>query len=132
MYSWIKCRLLERAVNGKIFPKWPPLKKSFSFELSDLKNKLSQEAVEYIPRIGDEPFFVRVKRRGYKGRIHSLELEREISSFLVEGLERAGITPHVSFARAEKMLLIDIFPNRCGLGLITREMCQKYNFVKKK
>lgn len=41
-----------------------------------------------------------------------------------------GKTPRVSFSDADKILHIEIFPNRCGLGLITREMAEKSDLVR--
>lgn len=74
----------------------------------------------------------RVKRRGHKGELSSLEIEKEMSAFIINALENAGKQAQVNFEDPDKFIIVETIGNRAGVGLITREMRERYPLIRVK
>ena len=109
-----------------------PLRMVFPFILENLMPRLKEEALALGPEIGDAPFYARMKRRGHKGELSSLEVEQALDEFLKEELTARGQRCHIDFNQAEVILVVETIHNQCGLGLVTREMKERYPFIKVK
>jgi tRNA(Ser,Leu) C12 N-acetylase TAN1 len=109
-----------------------PLEQTFHFSLADFMEKLKGTFSHYVKRIENKKFYVRVKRRGHKGEISSQEIEKEISGFVLENLEKAGKQAYVSFTDADLIIVVETIGNWAGVTSITREMKEKYSFIKVK
>jgi tRNA(Ser,Leu) C12 N-acetylase TAN1 len=109
-----------------------PLERNFQFDVADFRDKVKEAVSPYIDQLENSRFFVRVVRRGHKGEISGMEAEKELDRFILESLENRGKRATVSIEEFEKMVLIETVENRAGIGLITKEMKEKYLFVKVK
>jgi tRNA(Ser,Leu) C12 N-acetylase TAN1 len=109
-----------------------PIRKVFSFTLTDLVALLKEEALALGPEIGDRAFYVRMQRRGFKGLLSSQEVEQALDQFLKEELSARGQKCHIDFAAAAIIVVVETIHNQCGLGLVTREMKERYPFIKVK
>ncbi len=109
-----------------------PIERTFQFELSDFKDTLREAISPYVELIENSRFYVRVERRGHKGEISSLEVEQEMDAFVLEALKNTGKLAQVSFKYPEKIIIVETIENRAGVGLVTREMKEKYPFIKVK
>ena len=109
-----------------------PLDHTFYFTLADFMDQMKETFSHYVERIENNKFYVRVKRRGHKGKISSQEIEKEISEFLLETLEKRGKQAHVSFADPDLIIVVETIANWAGVTSITREMKEKYPFIKVK
>ena len=107
-----------------------PLEKTFHFNLSDFKDILKEILSSYVDRIENKKFYLRVKRRGHKGEISSLEVEKEVADFIMGSLEKAGKKAHVSFNDPDCILIVETIRNWAGVGFITKEMKEKYSLIK--
>ncbi len=94
-----------------------PLERSFEFSS---KEELFDKIIKYIPK-ELENFRVSVERRGWKGEINKQELERFVGS---------KIKGNVKLVNPENELVIEILDNLCGVFLITKEIREKYYFIK--
>jgi tRNA(Ser,Leu) C12 N-acetylase TAN1 len=110
-----------------------PIEKTFPFELSDFKEKLKDAIIAYAEQLENNcRFYVRVKRRGHKGELSSMEIEKEISAFLLDALEKDGKQAQVRFEDPDKFIIVETIGNRTGIGLITRAMRERYPFIRVK
>ena len=109
-----------------------PLERPFSFSLPDFMDKLKEAILPYVEKVEGKKFYVRVKRRGHKGEMSSLEIERKISSFMFEKLEKAAKQAHVSFSDPDVMIIVETIANRAAVALITREMRKKCPLIRVK
>lgn len=107
-----------------------PLERTFSFSLLDFMDKLKEAVLPYVEKVEGKKFYVRAKRRGHKGEMSSLEIEKEISSFIFGELEKAGKQAQVSFSDPDVVIIVETIANRAGVALITREMGEKYPLIK--
>jgi tRNA(Ser,Leu) C12 N-acetylase TAN1 len=98
--------------------------------LEDAEKRIERYIDEIEP---GETVGFRVERRGMKEEISAQKVEREVSIYFYELLEKVhGRKPKLNLTRPEKLILIFILGNRCGLGFITREMREKYSIIKVK
>lgn len=109
-----------------------PIERTFQFEISDFRDKLREAILPYVKLVENSRFYVRVERRGHKGEISSLEEEQEMDSFILEALKNTGKLAQVSFKDPDKIIIVETIENRAGIGLVTREMKEKYPFIKVK
>jgi adenylyl- and sulfurtransferase ThiI len=109
-----------------------PIQALFPFTLEDLLERLKLEALAFLPAIGEKPFYVRVKRRGHKGEISSQEVEQALDRFLLDELATQGREGRIDFNQPDCILLVELLHNQGGLTLITREMKERYPFIKVK
>jgi len=109
-----------------------PVRRVFPFTLENLLERLKEEVCPLAGEIGDQTFYVRMKRRGHKGELSSLEVEQALDHFLKEELTSRGHAPHIDFAQPEVIVVVETIHNQCGLNLITRTMKEQYPFIKVK
>ena len=93
-------------------------------------DKLKETVLPYVEKVEGKKFYVRVKRRGHKGEMSSLEIEKEISSFIFEKIEKAGKQAQVSFTDPDVVIVVETIANRAGIAFITREMKEKYPLIR--
>jgi hypothetical protein len=55
-----------------------------------------------------------------------------VDHFLREQLESRGQRCRIDFAAPEVIVVVETIHNQCGLGLVTREMKERYPFIKVK
>ncbi|MCX8116978.1 MAG: THUMP domain-containing protein [Desulfobacterota bacterium] len=109
-----------------------PLERTFYFELPQFMDRLKEVLLPYVERIGEQRFYVRVRRRGHKGDFSSQEVEKGIAEFLIENLEKFGKEAHVSFRDPEMIVVIETIANWAGVSLITKAMKEAFPFVRVK
>ncbi len=108
------------------------VRSAFPFTRENLVLRLQEEVLPLLEEIGGRAFYVRMKRRGHKGELSSLEVEQALDQFLKEELAARGFSPRIDFEQPEVIVLVETVHNQCGLGLITREMKERYPFIKVK
>ena len=110
-----------------------PIEKTFQFAVSDFREKLKEALAPYVEELENEcRFYIRVKRRGHKGKLSSLEIEKEMSTFIVDALDKAGKKVQITFEDPDTFIIVETAGNRAGVGLITRAMRERYPFIRVK
>jgi len=107
-----------------------PAEKIFEFQPDDLVDKLKNELLPLVERIGGRKFYVRMERRGLKGEIHPSVIEKEIGEFLWKELHQRGFTPAVDFRDPDVIVIIETVGELAGIALLDREMRATYPFLK--
>ena len=75
-------------------------------------------------------FFVRIHRRGFKGKLSSPEEERFLDDALLDALAAAGTPGKIAFDDPDAVIVIETVDNRAGIALFTREEMARYLFVR--
>ena len=107
-----------------------PVEKIFEFQLDDLVDKLKDELLPLVERLGGRKFYVRMERRGFKGQVHPSAVEKEIGEFLWKELHGRGFTPVVDFRDPDVIVIIETVGELAGIALLDREMRATYPFLK--
>jgi hypothetical protein len=69
-------------------------------------------------------------RRGFKGRLSSLEEERMLDEFLLKLTKEGSNLGHVTFEGPDVIIAVETVAHRAGLSLWTREDLHRYPFVR--
>jgi tRNA(Ser,Leu) C12 N-acetylase TAN1 len=108
-----------------------PIDDAFLVSPESLIDKLKQRVDRYLDEVEPgETFEFRVERRGLEGGISSQKVERDVSGYFFELVEKVyGRKPKVNVKMPDKLIVIEILGDRCGIGFITREMLEKYSVI---
>ena len=79
--------------------------------------------------LAGKKFHVRIKRRGFKKRISSLEEESLLNTLLLETLEKKGTPGIINFSNPDAVVVIETVGQQAGVSLFTREDLARYPFL---
>jgi tRNA(Ser,Leu) C12 N-acetylase TAN1 len=107
-----------------------PIEATTLIDADTAVDRLATAAEPFLDRLAGGSVFVRIERRGLKGRLHSPTVEREVGDRVWQALVARGHTPRVDFADPDAVLLIETVGDRAGLTVIGRALRAEYPFVK--
>lgn len=107
-----------------------PLARVFTFEVDDFLAKLCEALRPWIAQLAESRFHVRLERRGLKGQIISPDIEQALDAHILDELIDLGHKASIDFDNPDAVVAIETIGDRCGVGLITRELNERYQFVR--
>lgn len=108
-----------------------PLDRVFVFHLEEFTEKAKAAVLPYADELAGKRYYVRLERRGLKGQIVSPEVERELDAFIEQALATGGREPaRIDFEHPDAVVVVETIGDRCGVGLLTRELLDRYDFVR--
>jgi len=107
-----------------------PVETTVRFDASSAVDVLAGAVAPLIDRLAGGSFFVRLERRGLKGRVHTPTVERELGDRVWRALEARGHAPRVDFHDPDAVLVVETVGDEAGVGIIPRALRQEYPFVK--
>ncbi len=108
-----------------------PVTRIFVFNSAEEFESKTKELVPgWATQLAGKSFYVRVLRRGFKGRLSSLEEERSLDTLLLEALDRNGTPGRITFENPDAVIAIETIGTWAGLSLWTREDLEKYPFIR--
>jgi tRNA(Ser,Leu) C12 N-acetylase TAN1 len=107
-----------------------PVTHTFDFQtVEEFEVHARQVVLSWVPHLAGKRFHVRMHRRGFKGRLSSIDEEKFLDILLLEALESAGTPGRISFEDPDVIIAVETVGNRAGLSLWTREDLQRYPFL---
>src|SRR6185369_3282077 len=104
-----------------------PIVLSFDFQTpGEFEGKARQAVTAWLPTLGRKSFHLRMHRRGFKGKLSSMDEEKFLDTYLLEALEMAGTPGRISFDDPDAVLALETVGTRAGLALWTREELNRY------
>lgn len=104
-----------------------PVMLTFSFQsAAEFEDKARQAVTAWIPSLEGKSFYLRMHRRGFKGKLSSLEEERFLDTYLLEALETAGRPGAIRFENPDAVIVLETVGPRAGLSWWSREELQRY------
>ena len=107
-----------------------PVEATVRFEAPTAVDTLAAAAEPFVDRLAGGSFFVRLERRGLKGRLHTPTVERELGDRVWRALEAKGHTPRVAFKDPDAVLVVETIGDEAGLAVVTRALRAQHPFVK--
>jgi tRNA(Ser,Leu) C12 N-acetylase TAN1 len=107
-----------------------PIDHTLRFTLETALDDLVAVAGPLVDRLDGDAFFVRVERRGLKGRLHTPTLERDLADRVWRMLEERGRTPRVDFRDPDGVLVVETLGDQAGMVLLPRALRARYPFVR--
>jgi len=107
-----------------------PVEATVRFDPNDPVGSLAGAIEPFVGRLAGGSFFVRLERRGLKGRLHSPSVERELGERVWRTLEARGHAPRVDFRDPDAVLVIETLGDEAGITVLSRSLRRHYPFVK--
>lgn len=107
-----------------------PIDRTLRFTLDTARDDFAAAAEPLVDALVGDAFFVRVERRGFKGRLHTPTLERDLADRVWRMLEARGRTPRVDFGDPDGVLVVETLGDQAGIALLPRTLRTKYGFVR--
>jgi tRNA(Ser,Leu) C12 N-acetylase TAN1 len=107
-----------------------PLTWVFNFESPhDFEEHAKQAVFSWRPEVAGRSFHVRMHRRGFKGRLSSMQEEQFLDYAVMQAMRDAGSKTEVSFDDPDLIIAVETVDQRGGISIWTREELRKYPFL---
>lgn len=104
-----------------------PLASTFEFQRADeLDEAAIAAATELAPALSGKSFHVRFHRRGFKGRVRSVDEEHRLNEAIVRVTSERGDPARVTFDSPDAIVVVETVDNRGGMSVWTREQLQRW------
>lgn len=104
-----------------------PVTRAFIYQSPQEFETKAREAVDgWLPALAGKGFHVRMHRRGFKGRLSSMDEEHFLDGYLLEALERSGNPGRITFADPDAVIAVETLGPQAGLSLWTRDDLRRY------
>ncbi|MCM2358659.1 MAG: hypothetical protein NDI77_10965 [Geobacteraceae bacterium] len=104
-----------------------PVTHPFTFQSPrEFETRACQEVSGWAPLLAGKGFHVRMHRRGFKGKLSSLDEERFLDHYLLATLERAGTPGRITFDDPDAVIALETIGPQGGLSLWTREELRRH------
>lgn len=108
-----------------------PVTVTFRYQTPEEFERKATDAVRgWLAQLAGKRFHVRMHRRGFKGRLSSLEEERFLDHFVIEELIKQGQEATIDFANPDWIIALDTVSQRAGLSLWSREARLRHPLLK--
>ncbi len=109
-----------------------PIEKSFILSPRSIVMQICETIKPLLEKIRKgESFSVTLERRGLKEAFSSQEAAKEVGTFVSKVLEkRDGEKPDVNLRNPDKAVVLETLRRWCGIGIIAKEMREKYFYLK--
>ncbi|HEV8663379.1 MAG TPA: THUMP domain-containing protein [Candidatus Methylomirabilis sp.] len=109
-------------VPGRLITRVVPVERTFPVTAETFLQDVQAALREAVTRHPGPRFFVRLDRRGFKGRVNTQDMERALGTFVAETIRAGGGTPGVSFADPDVIFLLETVGETAGLSVIPRAL----------
>jgi len=107
-----------------------PVKSSFLFQSKDEFERKAKEAIEEIaPELEGKSFYVRMHRRGFKGRISSLDEEQRLDEIVMARSSEAGKPGKITFEDPDAVVEIETIGTQAGMAVLSRDQMSANPFL---
>jgi tRNA(Ser,Leu) C12 N-acetylase TAN1 len=107
-----------------------PVSSAFWFMSPEQFEAKAREALcVFLPQLAGKSFYVRMHRRGFKGRLEQHVEERMLGEVILGALAGSGAAARVAFEDPDAIVVIETVGQRAGLALWTREELKRYPFL---
>ncbi len=109
-----------------------PIEKSLIFSPKRVAEEFCEAVKPLLKKIRKgESFCVIIERRGLKGAFSSQEVAKDVGTFISKALEeRDGEKPKVNLRDPDKAIVFETLGKWCGVGIISKEMRERYLYLK--
>jgi tRNA(Ser,Leu) C12 N-acetylase TAN1 len=92
----------------------------------EFETKAREVVSGWVSLLSGKGFHVRMHRRGFKGKLSSMEEEHFLDRYLLESLERAGTPGRITFDDPDAIIALETIGPQAGLSVWTREDLRRH------
>jgi tRNA(Ser,Leu) C12 N-acetylase TAN1 len=131
MLESLRERALKHPESLSFLARLIPATHPFIFNSADeFDHKAGGIILTWTTHLAGKSFYVRIRRRGFKGKLSSPNEERLLDFLLLQSLEKAGTPGRISFENPDAIIAIETIGTWAGLALVTRGDRERYPFIK--
>lgn len=107
-----------------------PAREAFTFQSAEeFEERARAIMLQWVPELAGARFYVRLHRRGFRGRLSSPEEERFLDEAILDRLEQLNTPGRIDFGDPDAVIDIETVGNRAGLSLWTRDDLRRFPFL---
>ncbi|MBJ6726242.1 THUMP domain-containing protein [Geomesophilobacter sediminis] len=107
-----------------------PIDAAFSFmSAAEFEETAKEVVAPWVPRLCGKRFHVRMHRRGFKGRMSSLDEERFLDTWLLEATEAAGDPARMAFEDPDLIIAVETMGPRAGVSIWSDEELKRFKLL---
>jgi hypothetical protein len=104
-----------------------PVTVTFTFQSPEQFELLARQAVDaFLADLRGKSFYLRMHRRGFKGRLSGQDEERFLDAYLLGELDKLQSQGRISFENPDRVIVLETLGQRAGLSLWTRDQVETY------
>jgi tRNA(Ser,Leu) C12 N-acetylase TAN1 len=108
-----------------------PVTHSFTFQSAEQFETQARSVVEtLLPKVANKTFHVRMHRRGFKGRLSTIEEEKFLDTYILEQLEQSGSPCKINFDDPDVIIAVETVAQQAGISIWSREDIEHYPVLK--
>jgi tRNA(Ser,Leu) C12 N-acetylase TAN1 len=96
----------------------------------EFEDKARESVLRWAPALAGKSFHVRLRRRGFKGRLNTPREERLLDDVLLAALAAAETPAEISFDDPDAVIDVETVGNRAAMSLLTREDLRANPFLR--
>lgn len=99
----------------------------------EFEQQAKDVVTQWLDKLAGKHFYVRMHRRGFKGRLSSIEEEHFLDDFILDSLKQQGkAQAKIDFKDPDSVIAVETIGQEAGLSLWSREQLARYLFLKLK
>jgi hypothetical protein len=127
----LRARSLGEPDSVRFLGRFMPVSQTFGFQSpAEFEARTRAIVSAWVEELVGRSFHVRMHRRGFKGRLSSMDEERFLDDFLLHLLAEAGSPGRVTFAEPDIIIAAETVGTRGGLSLWRRAEVVRYPFLR--
>lgn len=111
-----------------------PVTDRFTYQSpEEFEDKAKAVVTPWLPALAGKHFFVRMRRRGFKGRLSSQVEEQFLNEYILDTLANQGEpAAKVDFSHPQQVIAIETLGQEAGMSLWNNDQLARYPFLKLK
>lgn len=108
-----------------------PVTHGFTFQSAEQFETQARAVVEtLLPKVANKTFHVRMHRRGFKGRLSTIEEEKFLDTFILDQLKQSGSPCKINFDNPDVIIAVETVAQQAGISIWSREDIERYPILK--
>ena len=131
MLQQLQKKLTADAVLQTAISRIMPVTHSFTFQSVEQFEIRARTVMQtLLPEVANKTFHVRLHRRGFKGRLSTIEEEKFLDSYILEQLEKSGSSCRITFDDPDVIIAVETVAQQAGISIWSREDRERYPILK--
>ncbi len=131
MLETMRTWYLEDPQSLSFLSRMVPASRTFVFQSpEEFEAKARETVLKWAPELAGATFHVRMRRRGFKGKLSSMDEERLLDGILLEEIQKTGSPGRITFENPQAIIAIETVGPWAGISFFRREDLERYPFIR--
>lgn len=127
----LRALLTRDATLANVVARLVPVTETFTYESAEeFRAKTDAVVAAWASDLAGRRFYVRMHRRGFKGKLASNAEERRLGEFLLARVPPGREPAHIDFERPDVVIAVETVGTQSGLARFSREELDRYELLR--